>query len=150
MKYLQFKSPKFWVAVMATTLALLGLYKVTAQTVTPAAIDFDNGPLIAKNNAANVVLALSVELPTSGGAYKDATYVDSKEYIGYFNSKRCYTYPGLGAVPRTSVVFNASADYFSPTGDTDASYYCNQAGTGAGFSGNYLNYATMTDRKTHV
>ena len=144
MKYLQFNSPKFWVAIMATTVALLGLYKVTAQTVTPAAIDFDNGPLVAKNTPSNVVLALSVEWPTSGGAYKDTTYIDGKEYIGYFNSSRCYTYPGYGATPRASATFAVDSDYFTPTGNTTTNYRCNVSGSAAGFSGNYLNYATMS------
>ena len=144
MKYHQLKNPKLWAALLATTLALFGLYKVTAQTVTPAAIDFDNGPLVAKNTPSNVVLALSVEWPTSGGAYKDNTYIDGKEYIGYFNSSRCYTYPGYSNTPRASATFEANTDYFTPTGDTNASYQCNVSGAATGFSGNYLNYATMS------
>lgn len=123
--------------------ALFIAYKVTAQNAAVTAVDFDNGPLVAKNQPANVVLALSVEFPTSGGAYKDATYIDGKEYLGYFNSSRCYSYPGYGNIPRTGQ-FDANTDYFSPTGVTNTTYQCNVGGAGSGFSGNYLNYATMS------
>jgi type IV pilus assembly protein PilY1 len=138
------RNRKFWLLAGLALAAPLVLYKVLAQSTAPAPIDFENGPLIAKNNPSNVVLALSVEWPTSGGAYKDATYVDGKEYIGYFNSSRCYTYPGYANVPRTTSSFVVNSDYFTPTGNTSASYQCNLSGTGTGFSGNYLNYATMS------
>lgn len=138
-------SPRSIVALLALLLAAsFAIYKVTAAPVDPEPIDFSNGPLITQKNPANVVLALSVEWPTSGGAYKDASYVDAKEYVGYFNSNRCYTYPGYGSAPRSTTTFAVNSDYFTPTGDTNASYQCNTGGTGTGFSGNYLNYATMS------
>lgn len=142
---LYFKKYRYLGFALLTVIALFTAYKVTAQSTPPASVDFDNGPLAAKNQPANVVLALSVEFPTSGGAYKEAnnTYVDGKEYLGYFNSNRCYNYPGYGNVPRTGQ-FDANTDYFSPTGNTDSTYHCNVAGASAGFSGNYLNFATMS------
>lgn len=138
-----FKKYRYLWLIAIATLALFIGYKVIAQSTPATPLDFDNGPLVAKNQPANVVLALSVEFPTSGGAYKDGTYVDGKEYLGYFNSNRCYSYPGYGNIPRTAQ-FDANTDYFSPTGATNSSYYCNVAGAATGFSGNYLNYATMS------
>jgi type IV pilus assembly protein PilY1 len=145
MNYLpMLKTRKIWIALLALLMACLLVYKVVAQSSDPAPIDFDNSPLVTNKTPANVVLALSVEWPTSGGAYKDASYIDGKEYIGYFNSNRCYTYPGYGVTPRLTTAFNANADYFTPTGATSATYQCNVAGAASGFSGNYLNYATMS------
>ncbi len=135
---------KLWIPILAFLTIAFVVYKVTAQTTVAEPIDFDNGPLVTQKTPANVVLALSVEWPTSGGAYKDASYIDGNEYIGYFNSNRCYSYPGYGTTQRSSVAFNASSDYFTPTGPTNSSYHCNTSGTGTGFSGNYLNYATMS------
>lgn len=143
MKNLSFKSKLAWL-LGSSGVALFIAYKVIAQTPVASPIDFDNGPLVAKNQPSNVVLALSVEFPTSGGAYKDGTYVDGKEYVGYFNSSRCYSYPGYAGIPRASATYDAATDYFNPTGNTNATYHCNVAGSGTGFSGNYLNYATMS------
>jgi type IV pilus assembly protein PilY1 len=145
MKFPNFATPRVLLLSLASLLAAsFFIYKVAAGPNDPAPIDFDNGPLVTQKTPANVVLALSVEFPTSGGAYKDASYVDAKEYVGYFNSSRCYTYPGYGSAPRSTSTFSISSDYFTPTGSTNASYHCNISGTGTGFSGNYLNYATMS------
>lgn len=142
---LRLSSPKAWLALLSVCLACLVAYKVLAVPPDPAPIDFDNGPLVTQKTPANVVLALSVEYPTSGSAYKETSYLDGKEYIGYFNSNRCYTYPGYGAI-RASATFDAATDFFTPTGNTSSNFHCNTgaAGVGAGFSGNYLNYATMS------
>lgn len=139
-----FKNYRFAWLLAGAVIALLIAYKVIAQAGTAPPIDFDNGPLVAKNQPSNIVLALSVEFPTSGGAYKDGSYNATKEYLGYFNSNRCYTYPGYGSTPRVTATFNVSTDYFSPTGATTSGYECNVGGAGSGFSGNYLNYATMS------
>jgi type IV pilus assembly protein PilY1 len=140
---------KFSLRGVTAVLALLAtasffVYKVVSAQGAPATVDFSNGPLVTQKTPANVVLALSVEFPTSGRAYQDANYVDGQEYVGYFNSKRCYTYPGYGSTPRTTTTFAPNSDYFTPTGDTNNSYHCNTTGTATGFSGNYLNYATMS------
>jgi type IV pilus assembly protein PilY1 len=144
MKLLTMTPRRFWLGLAALLATSFLIYKVTAAPGDPDPIDFDNGPLVTQRTPANVVLALSVEFPTSGGAYKDGTYVDGKEYVGYFNSSRCYSYPGYGSVPRTTSTFSINTDYFTPTGATNATYQCNTGGTGTGFSGNYLNYATMS------
>ncbi|MCJ0762806.1 PilC/PilY family type IV pilus protein [Variovorax terrae] len=136
-------NPRVWISGALVGLGILIGYHVVAQSTGTPTIDFDNGPLVSTKQPANVVLALSVEYPTSGGAYKDAAYDSSKEYIGYFNSQRCYDYPGYGTV-RTSANFSAGTDFFTPTGDADGSHRCNMGSAGTGFSGNYLNYATMS------
>ncbi len=146
MKYTFFTTARRYLLPLLALLTIgFIVYKATAQVATPVPIDFDNGPFVAQKTPANVVLALSIEWPTSGEAYKDASYIDGKEYVGYFNSNRCYTYPGYGATPRLVAAFSANTDYFTPTGATNSSYQCNTASAaGTGFSGNYLNYATMS------
>jgi type IV pilus assembly protein PilY1 len=134
---------RIWAALTAIGLAGFLLFKAFAVTSIPT-IDFLNGPLLGRAEPSNVALALSIEYPTMDKAYKESTYVDKLEYIGYYNSRKCYTYPGYPYTTRTTNTFQVSTDFFSSTGDTDANFYCNQAGTGTGFSGNYLNYATMT------
>ncbi|WP_347331154.1 pilus assembly protein [Marinimicrobium locisalis] len=61
----------------------------------------------------------------------DNTYVHSLSYpyYGYFASDVCYTYR------------NAR---FEPTSEADGDGYCNQGGSGSEWSGNFLNWATMT------
>ncbi len=121
------------------------LVKTLAFTTPPPAVEIENSPLLKNKQTSNIALALSVEWPTSGQAYPDASYIDGKEYIGYFNPNLCYDYPGYTVSnPRTTASFVSSADYFTSTGPTNTSRYCNQAGTGAGFSGNYLNYVSMS------
>ena len=59
----------------------------------------------------------------------DNTYTDSFDYYGYFDSKRCYSYAG---------------DLFSPEGEVDGpdNHHC--TGGSGDWSGNFLNWATMT------
>jgi type IV pilus assembly protein PilY1 len=145
MKFPNFATPRVLLLSLVSLLAAsFFIYKVAAGPNDPAPIDFDNGPLVTQKTPSNLVLALSVEWPTTGEAYKDATYIDGQEYVGYFNSSRCYTYPGYGSTPRTTSTFDVNNDYFSPTGATNSRYQCNTSGAGTGFSGNYLNYASMT------
>lgn len=55
----------------------------------------------------------------------DITYVHKYDYYGYFDSKKCYTYVNFR---------------FEPAAVADADKYCN----GTHWSGNFLNWATMT------
>lgn len=97
----------------------------------------------------NVLIDLSIESPMVGAAYNDQNdtaqggsctgrpsnesgnaigtcYFKTKQYLGYFDPKKCYTYNSTGA-------------YFEPSGATNASYECSSK-----WSGNFLNWATMT------
>lgn len=62
-----------------------------------------------------------------GDGQIDTTYKDSITYIGYFDSNFCYGY---------------SSNKFSPIGPVDASTH--KCTTHDGWSGNFLNWATMT------
>lgn len=96
----------------------------------------------------NVLINLSIETPMQGSGYNDGDntasggsctgqisvsskpvgicYFPTKEYIGYFNPKKCYDY-------------NTTTDYFEPDNDASATHTCSGE-----WSGNFLNWATMT------
>src|SRR5690606_34152070 len=59
----------------------------------------------------------------------DTTYIHAYEYYGYFDSKKCYTY---------------SDSRFNPAHKADDNNYCNSGSTSNEWSGNFLNWATMT------
>ncbi|HSC67491.1 MAG TPA: hypothetical protein VLC79_07365, partial [Cellvibrio sp.] len=59
----------------------------------------------------------------------DLTYNNNFDYYGYFDSNKCYTY---------------SNSLFSPARFRSASKLCNQDGATGEWSGNFLNWATMT------
>ena len=97
-------------------------------------------PLISNSSEPLVMLVMSVDHELFKKAYSDytdldsdgridTTYVDSFNYLGYFDSNWCYQY---------------SSGYFSPvleaTGDN--LHYCTTSQ--APWSGNFLNWATMT------
>src|SRR5690554_2376950 len=63
----------------------------------------------------------------------DKTYIHAYEYYGYFDSKKCYTYDS-----------GENKNYYVPSRFVNDAGYCNyQGGTGE-WSGNFLNWATMT------
>jgi type IV pilus assembly protein PilY1 len=88
-----YRSRRF--APILLALALLGLQAapVLAEDPVPS-LNLSFEPLFngRGNIHPNMILDLSVEYPTVGAAYR-AGYLSSKEYLGYFNPKKCYTYP---------------------------------------------------------
>jgi type IV pilus assembly protein PilY1 len=111
----------------------------TAQT-TPVmpSVDLSIGPVAVNGQAVNIALALSVEFPTVGSAYRRADYDHTVTYLGYFDPKGCYDYKDatLGAP--------LSGEYFYRVGTSDASGYCDSVSSGGGYSGNALNYVTTS------
>ena len=110
----------------------------TAQVSTMPAIDLAIGPVAITAQAVNIALALSVEFPTVGAAYRRPAYEHTTEYLGYFDPKACYLYkdPTGGAV--------LAGEYFYRTGSVDTDRYCNTATSTAGYTGNLLNYVTTS------
>lgn len=94
----------------------------------------------------NVMINLSVETPMGGAAYNDQPdggscggrvshgggdvgicYFPAKQYLGYFDPDKCYTY-------------NSGSGYFEPSSATlNANHECSGK-----FSGNFMNWASMT------
>lgn len=113
----------FYRYAMAVLLAGIGL-GAAAQTVSLA-----DQPVFASSQVAgNLALALSVEYPTVTRVAHTDAYTPSKEFLGHFDPKKCYTYQA-----NTS---NPNASYFAPAGLAS-----NHTCTGK-WSGNFLNWAT--------
>jgi len=109
-----------------------------AQTPAMPSVDLSLGPLTVTSQAVNIALALSVEFPTAGAAYRSGTYDHAQEYLGYWDPKACYEYFDTND---TSVL---KGQYFRRTGSVDSDKYCNTSGAGTGYSGNLLNYAATS------
>ncbi len=109
-----------------------------AQTPSLPSVDLSVGPLTVTSQAVNVALALSVEFPTAGAAYRTASYDHAQEYLGYWDPKACYQY--FDAADTSAL----NGSYFRRTGAVDSNKYCNTSGAGTGYSGNVLNYAATS------
>lgn len=109
-----------------------------AQTTAIPAVDLSLGPLTVTAQAVNIALALSVEFPTAGAAYRSTSYDHTQEYLGYWDTKSCYEYFD------NSDTSPLKGQYFRPTGAVDSKKYCNTSGAGTGYSGNVLNYAATS------
>ena len=65
----------------------------------------------------------------TGGDGPEVTYENNIEYFGYFDPNKCYSY-------------NTATERFVPEANQITEYYCNDVG--GDWSGNFLNWATMT------
>lgn len=124
--------------IVATMSMAIVIANGAAQTSTLPVVDLSLGPLAVTTQATNVALALSVEFPTVGAAYRNGLYDHNTTYLGYWDSKACYDY--LDA----TVGAPLSGEYFYRTGSVDADKYCNTASSGTGYSGNVLNYVATS------
>ena len=122
-------------ALLGVAIAAIFVAGSGAQTTTMPAVDLSVGPLAVTAQAVNVALALSVEFPTAGAAYRSGTYDHTQEYLGYWDPKGCYQY---GDASDTS---SLAGNYFRRVGTVDSNKYC--AG-GTSYSGNVLNYAATS------
>ncbi|MCB1926243.1 MAG: hypothetical protein KDJ27_21350 [Gammaproteobacteria bacterium] len=69
----------------------------------------------------------------NGDGRIDNTYTDTFDYYGYFDSKRCYAY-------------NSGSGYYEPKNLASGAnlHHCNNTASDGDWSGNFLNWATMT------
>lgn len=124
-----------WSACCAAAVMMAGS---GAQTTAIPAVDLSLGPLTVTAQAVNIALALSVEFPTAGAAYRSVNYDHTQEYLGYWDTKSCYEYfDSTDSSP-------LNGQYFRRTGAVDNNKYCNTSGAGTGYSGNVLNYAATS------
>lgn len=115
------------------------------------AVDLSADPLYASAGGDKPVLALalSVEFPTVGAQYVktpntslDDSYVNTKEYLGYYDAESCYKYND--SPTETPVSPQTVTDYkrFDRLGAA-TSRMCNVSYP-TGFSGNFLNWASSS------
>ena len=107
----------------------------------------------------NVLLNMSVEVPMGGAAYNDQVgtltngascggrssnagtcYFSTEEYLGYFDPNKCYSYNNADHASDSSTG-NPESGYFYPVQAAAADHSCPGGGN---FSGNFMNWATMT------
>jgi type IV pilus assembly protein PilY1 len=85
------------IALLAGLIVLLALCNFEVSAAVPV-VEIAPGPLFSgrANVHPNMLLNLSVEYPTVGAAYRGINdYNKATEYLGYFNPRKCYTYPAL-------------------------------------------------------
>lgn len=121
------------------TLLCFGAY-ATFFTASPGfaallEIDIDNLPLHpGVDLRPNLLLSLSIDITSVRAAYRagEGDYNRNKDYIGYFNSRKCYRYhDGKNKL---------SDGYFVIEKDADQLREC----SGDAFSGNFMNWATSS------
>ncbi len=136
---------KFWSASLVLLLAGTGAFVAFSQSAPPniKALSLSQDPLYASVavDKPTLTLALSVEYPTVGPLYLDTVYDVTKEYLGYWDAKSCYSYnkaPTEVAVTAPNYTDHKRFDRIGPA----ESRKC--AGVNDGFSGNFLNFAASS------
>jgi len=117
---------------------LLAFAALPSISATPVTVDLADQPLFGTVSVpGNLILALSVEWPTATTpAYPISTeYAPSATFLGYFDPAKCYTYKAVNT--GTSAKPDYSTSYFDPSAKANA-HVCSD-----GWSGNYLNWASM-------
>lgn len=129
------------ISFICLLVALMLPVQPSAEVSVDTNADFTSIPINLSGNDVTplVMMNISRDHQLSYKAYNDfsdlnndqvpeTTYVDSIDYYGYFDTKKCYTY-------------NNAVNRFEPTADATGAnfHYC----TGA-WSGNFMNWATMT------
>lgn len=120
-------------AIVSTAALIMSGSTANTPPILPL-VDLSVGPVAVNAQAVNISLALSVEFPTVGSAYRTTDYNPATTYLGYFDPKGCYAYKDLNAGAPLD------GDYFYRTGDVDNNGYCDYSGSTGRYSGNALNY----------
>jgi type IV pilus assembly protein PilY1 len=111
---------------LVTSFFLLGCGTTSAATLA-------DQPVFATSDVpGNLALALSVEFPTAISVANLGSYEDAKEYLGYFDPRKCYTYQ-LNTT-------TADQSYFLSTALATSTSLHQCSGQ---WSGNFMNWATM-------
>lgn len=138
----------FWATIISAPLLLAGGFFAWGTNTPPSipAITLANEPLYAAatTDKPTMALALSVEFPTIGAQYVptgnnlDATYTNTNEYLGYYNSDSCYSYIDQPSETIPSGKIQTDYKRFNRVGDA-TNRRCDDA-----FSGNFLNWASSS------
>ncbi|WP_165494131.1 pilus assembly protein [Aquitalea sp. USM4] len=118
-----------------------------------SAVSIGSLPLagIGSSYGPNVMFALSVEFPTAGSAFNTKTSISSvagldvsgvgnTPFLGYFDYAKCYKYSGSGSTGYFSPYASATLTSVTYNSTVYKIYTCD----GTAWSGNLLNWATMT------
>ena len=134
-------------AAPAASVVLVMLIAGSAAQTTPTmpTVDLSVGPVAINAQAVNVALALSVEWPTVGAAYRLSDYAPNTVYLGHFDTQGCYAYRDESASADAAL---KNGEYFYRTGTVTTVnnvVTCEAIESGGGrYSGNALNYITTS------
>ena len=99
-----------------------------------ATTNLANKPIAAGADVpGNLALDLSVEFPTAISIANLGAYSDTTQYVGYFDSAKCYIYIYNSTTPASS--------YFSPSNIAAGAPGHDCSGTPGQWSGNFMNWA---------
>lgn len=138
-----------WIAWAALPAVVAISFLADSASTAPniPAINLSADPLyaVSSGDKPTIALALSVEFPTVGAQYvdvaqstTDASYANTREYLGYYDAEACYTYNNTPTeTPATGMT---ASDYkrFDRSGAA-TNRMCSDA-----FSGNFLNWASSS------
>lgn len=121
---MQFKKIAKLFLISNISLLLVGLFAENANAFDPS-----KAPAETQSVPGNMLLALSVEYPTGLQVAYSSNYSTTTLYDGYFDNRKCYSYSSANEV-------------FTPTSGKNADNSCP---TATDWSGNVLNWLTMTN-----
>lgn len=130
---------RFLRGVAALSVVVSGLLVTSSQavnltTLPPYLTETKGAPMVMLNLSRDHQLSYKAYNEFSdldGDGFVETQYKHSYSYYGYFDNQRCYQYSG-------------TQDRYVPTRKAADDGYCNYAGNGGEWSGNFLNWATMT------
>lgn len=120
----------------------LGLGLAVSQTTPPElpkTVDLNSSPNTVLEEVPNIALALSVEFPTVGAAYRGATYDSGTTYLGYWDPTGCYTYKETSDTSAANLL----GEYYVRSGTVSGTGNNATCG-GSAYSGNLLNYVASS------
>jgi type IV pilus assembly protein PilY1 len=125
------------------SLALVTAFFSLATTHSIASLDLAQAPLFLTQPVRPIVMlnmsndhqlffkAYDDYSDLTGNGVPNTTYTHGHSYYGYFDSQKCYRY-------------STTNGRFNPSRSVDADGYCNYSGVTNEWSGNFLNWSTMT------
>jgi len=120
--------------LVASVLAAFGLQAINLTPLPPYLSEIKGAPMVMINLSRDHQLffkAYNEYSDLDGDGIVDIQYKHSYKYYGYFDNLRCYSY-------------NTTDNRYVPTRGVASDGYCNYVGGSAEWSGNFLNWGTMT------
>ena len=136
---------KYWLPIGGAVIAATVAWVAVGAPAPPVikALNLSSEPLFAASTGDKpvIALALSVEFPTVGAQYREATYNVNNEYLGYYDAESCYSY-----VKAPTEVANTAPNYsdYKRFQRVAAATARKCSGSADGFSGNFLNFASSS------
>lgn len=122
------------VLLLGSALLALQTHAVNFTPLPPFLSEIKGAPMVMLNLSRDHQLfykAYNEYSDLDGDGLPETQYVHSYKYYGYFDNQRCYQY-------------STTNNRFAPTRQVASDGYCNYTGGNSEWSGNFMNWATMT------